>query len=692
MGVGYSRPVTQWSKGEYTGANNHEDDLSVITSTGVSYRADDHGNDAAHATALGADLAASGVITARADTDWFSWTSPGGSSTVTVAPAPASPDLDASLTVYDTDGTTVLKTANPSSARASADVATGLGATLTFSAAAGHEYYLAIDGVGSGAAATDGYSDYASLGQYTASVVTAGALAVAIETDALPDGVQGGRYSARVVAGGGAAPLTFAATGLPAGLAISTDGVISGVPTTAFAASVPVTVTDANGASASRALPLSITTGVEFTTAHNLPAATVGAPYETTLTATGGQAPYTFAATEASQAPWLTLAPDGALSGTPTAQGSPTLTIRVDDALGHSAEAAFTLPVNAPPGSLSITPSQLPALTVGAPVQVPLSVQGATGAVTWRFGDTGAPAWLQLDSTGRLSGQPSAAGPIAFSVVAADSAGHSGTVDYSPTVADPVAVATVTLPEATARHNYPTRTLVAAGGTGHYTWTSTALPFGLTLTADGTIGGIPAAAGTTQLTVTATDTEGRVATRGLTLTVRAPLTISTTALPPATRTGSYTAHLAATGGTAQRTWGRTAGTLPAGLSLSGSGALTGRPRTTGSFPITVNVRDSVGRGASRSFRIVVAAPPVIRTTSLAPARHGHAYGQTLSAAAGSAPYRWSVASGRLSAGLHLAVTGRLSGTPKRAGTATVTIAVTDRWGVRAQHRYRLIVR
>ena len=41
MGVGYYSDVTEWSKGEYAGANNQEDDLQKIT-VYLPYRIDDH--------------------------------------------------------------------------------------------------------------------------------------------------------------------------------------------------------------------------------------------------------------------------------------------------------------------------------------------------------------------------------------------------------------------------------------------------------------------------------------------------------------------------------------------------------------------------------------------------------------------------------------------------------------------------
>ena len=54
MGVGYYRATTQFSKGEYPGATNTEDDLAVIQGY-ISLLADDHANATAGATALDVD-------------------------------------------------------------------------------------------------------------------------------------------------------------------------------------------------------------------------------------------------------------------------------------------------------------------------------------------------------------------------------------------------------------------------------------------------------------------------------------------------------------------------------------------------------------------------------------------------------------------------------------------------------------
>ena len=163
MGVGYSREVTQWSKGEYTGANNLEDDLVVLQNTGAPLLADDHGNDIATASSLqgsggGTVLSGTGVIERRADSDVFALASGAGSISISVAPAARGPNLDLSAQLLDTAGT-VLAASSP---------ADTLAATINYDGPAG-TYFLRVDGVGTGSPLNTGYSDYGSLGRYQVS-------------------------------------------------------------------------------------------------------------------------------------------------------------------------------------------------------------------------------------------------------------------------------------------------------------------------------------------------------------------------------------------------------------------------------------------------------------------------------------------------------------------------------------------
>jgi PKD repeat protein len=165
MGVGYYRNVTQWSKGEYSGANQLQDDLAVMQTYGIPLLADDHGNTLASATALsGSNFNASGIITTRTDVDVFQFSTGSGNVTINLNPAPLGANLDIQAQILDSQGN-VLATSNPA----------GLAASFSQFLSTG-VYYLRIDGVGAGDLTT-GYSDYASIGQYsiTGTLVASGA-------------------------------------------------------------------------------------------------------------------------------------------------------------------------------------------------------------------------------------------------------------------------------------------------------------------------------------------------------------------------------------------------------------------------------------------------------------------------------------------------------------------------------------
>jgi Putative Ig domain len=161
----------------------------------------------------------------------------------------------------------------------------------------------------------------------------------------------------------------------------------------------------------------------------------------------------------------------------------------------------------------------------------------------------------------------------------------------------------------------------------------------------------------------------------------APLAVATTYLPPGTAQTSYSAQLAATGGTKPYTWSISAGSLPAGLTLHpATGAITGKPTVTGPDSFTVEVTDSESTPASAraAESVTVTAPPLsVTTTSLPGAVAGVAYSAKLAATGGISPYTWLLSGGTLPEGLTLHTNGAISGTPKSAGSATFTVEVAD---------------
>jgi hypothetical protein len=171
-----------------------------------------------------------------------------------------------------------------------------------------------------------------------------------------------------------------------------------------------------------------------------------------------------------------------------------------------------------------------------------------------------------------------------------------------------------------------------------------------------------------------------------------PLSVLTASLPQATVGVTYSTLLQAAGGTLPYTW-FVQEALPAGLSFSAAGVLTGTPQSAGTFNLTFRVTDAQQQSAVRVLSLTVAPPPFSITTlsPLPTATIGVLYTQTFTVAGGIPPYRWSTPSA-LPAGLTLdSVTGILRGTPQTRGTFTFTIQVADNGTLTANKSFTLTV-
>ncbi|HEX9849184.1 Ig domain-containing protein [Candidatus Deferrimicrobium sp.] len=109
-------------------------------------------------------------------------------------------------------------------------------------------------------------------------------------------------------------------------------------------------------------------------------------------------------------------------------------------------------------------------------------------------------------------------------------------------------------------------------------------------------------------------------TRPVSLTVNAAEapTISTVSLPAGAVDTAYSQTLAATGGTTPYSWSVSAGTLPAGLSLSATGVLDGMPTAEGTSTFTVRVEGANGASSTKDFSVTInaaAPPPTVNLSS-----------------------------------------------------------------------------
>ena len=487
-------------------------------------------------------------------------------------------------------------------------------------------------------------------------------------------------------AGAGVDPATWQATGLPAGLAISTTGLVTGRPTTPGpAAPVQVTVTDAFLRTATGGFTWTVVPPVAAQTLASQTSVVGTAIGALTLAATGGTgAPFTWTDPGKTLPAGLVLSSTGTVTGTPTGPGTAAVRLTVTDAGGRSATLAFTWTTDYPP--LAATGANQNS-TVGTAINaLTLTASGGSGGYVWTDPTTSLPPGLGISPAGVVSGTPSAAvtaKPVELLVTDAK-AGSTVKVSLTWTVLAPVTAQAPGNQTSTAGTAIAALTLTATGGSSTYTWAdpSATLPPGLGISPAGIVSGTPTAAGTAAVRLTVTDSGGRTATVTFTWTVLSPVTAQAPGNQTSTVGTAITAlTLTATGGSGGYTWTAPSPTLPPGLGISTAGVVSGTPTAAGTAAVRLTVTDSGGRTATVTFTWTVLTP----VTAQAPGNQTSTVGTAitalnLTATGGSGGYTWTDPSRTLPAGLTLSPTGTVTGTPTTAGSATVRLTVTDSGG------------
>lgn len=504
----------------------------------------------------------------------------------------------------------------------------------------------------------------------------------------------GENYSQSYTANGGMAPYTFALTSgaLPTGLTLAPSGLLSGTTSALGSYVLTIRATDANGFTGSSVFGLDVVTANVVLAPTTLPTARQYGAYMETVTASGGAAPYGFTLDSGALPAGLSLTSEGVISGTPTVVGDFVITLKATDANGLTGTRAYTLSVLVP--VLTLTPSSLIPATAGEPYPVTLGIDGGLAPFTYAVTSGALPAGLTLTSAGQFAGAATTPGDYAFSVTGTDANGATASRPYALRVNAPtVFITTLSVPAGTGGVAF-SQTLAATGGAAPYAWSlvTGSLPNGVVLSGSGVLSGTPTVAGTFPFTVRATDANGFIGDRLLSLEINAPtIAVAPGALAAVTSHEAFSQALSASGGSAPYSYAVIAGALPGGTGLSAAGVLSGTATATGNFGFTVRATDAGGFTSDKVYNLQVVSPTIVPGPATLPnGQAGVAYSTALTATGGTGPYTFA-ASGQMPSNMTLTGAGLLSGTPILSGTFDFVVDVTDANGFAGSRLYQVVI-
>jgi photosystem II stability/assembly factor-like uncharacterized protein len=315
---------------------------------------------------------------------------------------------------------------------------------------------------------------------------------------------------------------------------------------------------------------------------------TQGTAYNQSLTASGGTPSYSFAVTSGSLPTNLSLSSAGVISGTPTATGTFNFTVTATDANNCTGSRSYAITIapqtftltltNAGGGTVTSNPA---GINCGASCSA--TFNSSTAVTLTATPDAGAifAGWVGACSgTGScmvtMDANKSVTARFVYPLTVMKSGVGNGTVSSNPAGINCGAICTA---------NYDPGTMVTLSAMADAGSTFSGWSGGCT--------------GTGSCTVTMN------AARSVTASFT-QISISPATLPGGTLGVAYNQTISASDGTAPYSFAVTSGALPAGLSLSSAGVLSGTPTAVGSYAFTVTATDAASHTGSRNYTLTVA--------------------------------------------------------------------------------------
>ena len=479
--------------------------------------------------------------------------------------------------------------------------------------------------------------------------VTFNLLPFAISVSALPNGSVGDPSCSVLTVLGGTPPFVWSvsAGAMPPGTGFDPYGHCNGTPTTAGTYSFTLSVTDADGATASHAYTVTIFGGPSINGPSPASAPITlkswdrGFANPQTLTGTGGIPPYGWSVVSGVLPKGMSIgATTGTLNGGPTdPPGTYSAGIQLTDAAGAKAYRTLLMTVTPAPTFGSTTLQNV--VTMGRSARYRLGFSGLNGpfSVTTSGLPPGVSAKVVGTESGfcdcsdptrvELSGNFTTLGSFKPVITLHDSVGGSVSLNGTITVVTPLGIMETALPAATLQVSYSASITPFGGVGGPFTmYVNNLLPTGMTFTrpttptGPGTLGGTPTQCGTFPLEFVAYDNAGSTFT-SLTLDVGA--STPTVCSPMAgTLPGSdvgvtqYSVPLVAAGGTGPYTWAVSGG--PPDLVVSRSTLIANVFTTTdinpngGPWNVSIVATDSLSiPSAPRIGQLTISPVPVLTT-------------------------------------------------------------------------------
>ncbi len=309
---------------------------------------------------------------------------------------------------------------------ASHGTATASGTSITYTPTAG---YSGSDSFTYTATNSGGTSSPATV------TLTVSAPTLIVSPATAPGATAGGAYSLIFSTSGGTAPYSYSlfSGALPPGMALSSTGIFSGVPSAAGSYTLTLRSTDAFGAIGSQTYTLVIADALPMTGAVSATVAANSSANPIALNLGGGTA--TSVAVASAPSHGSATASGTSITYTPTAgySGVDSFTYTATNSSGTSSPATVSLTISAP--TLVLTPASLGAGTTGSPYSATFSTSGGTAPYTYSV--TGSlPAGMTLNtSSGVLSGTPTASGSYNLTITATDANAANTSKAYTLTIA-----------------------------------------------------------------------------------------------------------------------------------------------------------------------------------------------------------------------------------------------------------------